>query len=595
VTKKISEERIIQNFKKIADFELPSASVQRDLLDIRNLLSNRETNEFSAGRNVWRIIMHSKLTKYVSAAMVFFAVFISMQFLPGAELSAAELLTKVSKNMQKCKYVKSVTQSYLPGQEEPTDYVTSIIDYSNKQVFLIYSEGYLHQWDYQKMTSSIYRPEDNTMIIKKLSGEMGDPERQVEAYIEKLAQVGLEVRQSKIMENGIEFTVIEYDDLLNNISNDPNTYVSSMSMGGKPVKAITTKLMINRDDLFLGWSEISYYDPQDNLIVTKKTTSEPIDSAPADIYELGVPADLKIINKVPDKRVQEVRKHIEEHRDGFLKNYLAVQTEIDMTEEQPRLMEGTVIYCKGKKIRVDSFRSVYPSDKKKPIPAEAMKLLKDSLTLLEPYVSQTPRPRAIHLYDGLWQHIYEEQGDQMVLRKPHRRPDGDEYGDDDIDDFGWRVLWMYTEPEWVYEDDFSTENDLLGMEVTYQSQFSRLPERKVLYVDPAKDYLYRRYIEEKLIDAPWQNDNSWLDGVEKKDRLNEQVRIYDVTEYGQTSTGQWYPKTFTIKGYDCSPLSNYQQKDEFNRICRIYLLEENPDLPDTLFDPEQLSILGPEK
>ncbi|MHC4524861.1 MAG: hypothetical protein ACYSU8_04920, partial [Planctomycetota bacterium] len=231
---------------------------------------------------------------------------------------------------------------------------------------------------------------------------------------------------------------------------------------------------------------------------------------------------------------------------------------------------------------------------KKLIPAEITELLKNSLARLEPYVPKTPRPRAIHLYDGLWQHICEEQGDKMILRKPHRRPDGDLYGDDDIEDFGWRRLWLLNEPEWMYEDDFSTKNDFLGMEITRQSQFGRLPVRKVLYVDPSKDYLYRRYVEEELVDAPWQIDKNWLNSVENKERLEEEVRVYDVTEYGQTSKGQWYPKTITIKGYD-NPLRKNSIKQDFDRICRIYLLEENPNLPDELFDPDILSAIEPTK
>ena len=121
-----------------------------------------------------------------------------------------------------------------------------------------------------------------------------------------------------------------------------------------------------------------------------------------------------------------------------------------------------------------------------------------------------------------------------------------------------------------------------------------MPVRKVLYVDPSKDYLYRRYVEEELVDAPWQIDKNWLDSVENKGRLEEEVRVYDVIEYGQTSEGQWYPKTITIKGYD-NPLRKNSIKMDFNRISRIYLLEENPDLPDELFDPEQLSTLDVEK
>lgn len=588
-----NEEKIVQDFKEIADFQLPQASVRRDLANLREQLDKGLKTESPAQRNVWSTIMHNRMTKYVSAAMIFAAVFISMQFLPTPQLSAAELLTKVSKNMTRFKIVKSVTENYLPGQTEPVSSETAIVDYNRKQCFITFSQGWLHQMDYENRIWSIYRPEDNTMIVKELSGELGNPGKQVEAYIKKLSEVGLEVRQSEIIEGGIEFTVIEYDDVLYNMSDDPNLFVSSTIMGSRAVKTIAHKLLINRSDLFLGWSEIRYYDPQDNLIVTKKATSEPIDSAPADIYELGVPDDVKIINKVPDERVQEVCKQIEEHRGRFLKSYLAVQTEMDVTGQQPHLMEGTVIYCKGRKIRVDSFRSIYSSDKQKPIPAEATELLKDSLALLEQYVPGSVRPREIRIYDGLWQHIYEEQGDKMVLKKPHRRPDGDMYGDDDIEDFGWRKLWMYDElPAYMIEDDFSTEKGLLAMEVTWQSQWGWVPERKVLYVDPAKDYLFRRYIEEKLIDAPWQIDKTWIDQLDeqKKKRLRESVRVYDVTEYGQTTAGQWYPKTITSKGYDqYNPLGENGYREKWNRVYRIDLLEENPDLPDELFDPEILT------
>lgn len=596
MAKHIAEEKLVQNFKEIADFKLPPGTVQRDLADIRKLLSDQETISSSVGKNVWRIIMQNKVTRYASAAIIFFAVFIALQFIQETELNAAQLLTKVSKNMQQFLYVKMVTKSYLPDQQEPDRIDTLLFDYKNKQVFTTYDGGYLHQHDYQNWIWRLYRPEDNTMIVQQLTGEWRDADVQVGEFIEKLKQEGLEVTKKELLDNESQLTVIEYDNILNNISIDPDQYQSNMIIGRTPVKTIHTRLIIDRDQLYLSRYEIRYYDPQDKLIVTRITESEPVEGVPTDIYDYGAPADAKIINKVPDERVKDIRSKIREKQAYFLENYIAVQTETDYSDGQERLMEAMVIYSQGKNLRVDVLRPKFYSDNKIQHPLEVSELLKDSIARLEPYVSEDLRPRSVRIYDGLWQHILDEHNKKLILRTPQRRPDGDQYGDDDIDDFGWRLLWLHGNHENMYENEFSSENNLLGMEVTWQSQWGWLPERKVLYVDPAKDYLYRRYTEEKIADAPWQIDEDWIEEVKDKYQLVERVSHYEVTEYAQTSQGQWYPKTINQKGYIRFPFrENRDKKYENNRIIRIHLLEENPDLPDELFDPEQLSILGIEK
>ncbi len=592
MNKNISEEKLVQHFSEIAEFELPKEAVQRDIEDIRKLLSDQEKDKSSAGKNVWRMIMQDKTTRYISAATIIFAVFIAMQFLPESQLNAAQLLTKVSQNMRKFTIVKSVTENYFPGQTEPVDFETHIVDYNRKQAFIVYSKGYLHQLDYEKMIWSVYRPEDNTMVVQPLSGEWPGPDEQVDEYIKKLSQEGLEIHQSELLEDGVKLTVIEYNEILNNISVDPNKYMSNTMINNTIVKRIHTKLWVNRNELYLSRAELSYYDVQDNLILTKKSTSEPAESAPVDIYELGVPADVTIINKVPDERVKEIKSQINDHKSGFLKNYMAIQLEnIVETDGTESMIEGMVIYSQGKKLRVDVYRRQLSQNIDKGISTDVGTLLNYSIARLSPYVSQKICPRAIRIYDGLLAHKLVEDEGELVLRTPLRRPEGDEYGDDDIDDFGWRVLWMMGEPERMYEDDFSKENDLLGMEVTSQSQFGQLPERKVLYIDSAKDYCFRRYIEEKRADAPWQKDENWLESVEDKWNIVETTNITDVTEYAQTSDGQWYPKTMHLKMTTRFPFRENSDKTyEENRIIRIYLLEENPNLPDKLFDTEQLSI-----
>lgn len=589
----VNEEQMIRDFKKIADFSLPPETVERDLVELRRRLESQELPQTAGGRKVWRMIMENKAAKVVSAAMIFIGVFIGITFLPAGELNAAELLTRVSMNMSKYAWMKSITESFLPGAEMPESVQTTLVNIRDRQVFLIYDAGYLHQMDYEKKQWSIYRPEDNTMIVKVLKGEWPDMGQQIEEYAQQLSREGLEVRQTEAMENGIPFTIIEYDEELNNISSEPGQYMSKMMMGNKKVKTIKTRLKINRKRLILSAGAMSYYDPDGNLIVTKVSTSEPLDSGPADIYELGVPADVNIINKIPDKRVQEIRKIIDQKQEAFLSHYLAVQLENTVRDGKEELMEAMVIYADGKKLRVDVFGKKYPSYG--PTPEAISQLVQHSRDLLQPYLPNGEKlhPRSIRIYDGLWQHKLDYHEQKYLLRTPQRRPDGDEYGDDDIADFGWRKLWWMNDPEWMYEDDFSRENDLIGIELTGQSQFGRLPKRLALYVDPSKDYLYRRYVEQELADAPWQTDKTWLN-EENRNRLTENVRIYDVIEYAQTSAGQWYPKVTTITGYN-RPLRENGRKMDDNRVSRIWLLTETPVFSEKLFDPSVLpdpEVLG---
>ena len=142
----------------------------------------------------------------------------------------------------------------------------------------------------------------------------------------------------------------------------------------------------------------------------------------------------------------------------------------------------------------------------------------------------------------------------------------------------------------MYEDDFSRDNGLLAMELTGEG-YHHVPKRLVLYVDPKKDYVYQRYSEEELLDAPWQEGESGADAGRSRDGLREQVRVYDVVEYGRTSGGQWYPKVVTIKGYDQKE-GRPETRRPFDRVSRIHLIEENPNLPQSLFDPNQLKQEG---
>jgi len=582
MAKKLTEQDIIRNFEKITEFNAPKETITRDIDNIHQMLKEPGAQASPADQNVWRIIMQNKWTKRVSAAVIFIAILIGISNLPQSELSAAELLIKVSEKMANIKWAKNTSKTYLPGNDKPANSSTSITDVKNKQVFLVYEKGYLHQLDYKNQVKSVYRPDDNTMIVSKLKGKWVGPERKVKQFIEKLKTEGLEVKQSKEVIDGIEMTVIEYDETLNDINPEPDKYMSKMLFAGKSVKTIKKKLVINTDRMNLSSSQVSYFDPEDNPIARIVSETEIIESGPTDIYELGAPKDAIIINKIPDEQVKDIRKKISENQGSFTKNYVAVYIQRLAEKDNNRIMEALVIYCQGKKLRVDSFYSGSYAKREK-LTEKRKDILQGSIDILRRHVpaDEALAMHHVSIYDGLWQHKLEIRDKEFVLNPKQRRPDGDARGNDDLDDFGWRILWWLGDPEHMYEDEFSKENDLIAMELTAQGSSNRLPKRLALYVDPAKDYLYRRYIDKRILDAPWQ-----IEKIEDCTQKHEDVKIYDIVEYAQTSAGKWYPKTITINGY--SKTTGKKRQSDFNRKCKIFLIEENPKLQQELFDPQIL-------
>jgi len=589
MSEKTSDQDLIREFDEIASFELPEETIERDLNRVRELLTG-DGGAASAHQNVWRRLAAGRWIKSVLAAAACLVLAVAMYHFNDSKLSAEELLSKVAAKLNGARWVKNVTRSYLPGQTEPASVDEQWMDLEGKKVYSIYDGTYIHLMDYAQMHWSVYNPKSREMEIQKLSGQWAGPGTQLSEYVKKLREEGLEVTQAQEVRNGVAMTVIAFDEILTSMNPDPNQFMSNTSIGGKSVKTIRTRFVVDAASCQLGEGQIRYFDAADALIVTRKMEVKPLEAGPADIYELGVPRDVTIVNKVPDPRVEEIRGRIEQHRDEFLKRYVAVQTEAEIEDGRERIMEAMVIYQQDKKLRVDVFRNLYGRPDE--LTGPWADVLATSMEHMEPFWSDKGRfaVRSIRIYDGLWQHILDEHENQMILRTPQRRPDGDAYSDDDVEDFGWRLLWWLNEPEHMYEDDFSRENGLLAMELTGQG-YHHVPKRLVLYVDPEKDYLYRRYSEQELLDAAWQEGDSAADTGKGDDGLREQVRVYDVVEYAQTSGGQWYPKVVTIKGYDQKG-GRPDTRRAFDRVSRIHLIEEYPHLSQSLFDPNQLKQEG---
>lgn len=579
----MNEKDIVRGFEEIAGFELSEKKVEKDLGEIREVLRGRAGEVHGGRRRTLRTLARSRWGRMCAvAAIVVIVLSVGSRFFPGSQLEAAELLGKVADNMERLAWFKSITKSYVPGKEEPVSTDVHWIDVENTLVYAMYSDKYVHLMDYEAWRWSIYNPDVNNMTVKPLHGEWISPAGQIHEYIDKLANEGVKVRQSEGAYRGKKAIVLQFDESLNYISaNGPAT---NMLMGGKSVKTIRSRLTIDSEYL-LGASEVTYLDNEGAVIAVKKSESQAVETGPADIYELGVPRDVKVVNKVPDEKVKEIREKIEEKHGLFLDEYIAVITEARMERESERFYEAQVVFAKGKKLRVDVYGALYGNPDN--VTGQYRSELAESLELLEPYWpgKDSRGIRSVRLYDGLWQYVLDAREGKLTAWEKQRRPDGDMYGDDDVDDHARKKLWWLGEPEHMFEDEYSRENGLVAMELTVQAAGSQLPKRFVLYVDPEKDCLCHRYVTEELFEAPWQEDKNWLDSVANKEILEEEVRIREVVEYGRTSAGLWYPRVITEKGYS----RDYgQHKRDDDSIIRIHLIAEHPEFPEGIFDPDKL-------
>jgi len=572
------KQEIISALERAGQFELPQAAIERDLERVRRALASER-----AGRSLWRTIAQSRWTRLTSAAAVIVIAVVAFSLFMQPEPAAAKLLAQVARNMEKLAWIKTTTQTFAPGKERPVAVDVHWTDAKNKRVFAIYDGKYVHLMDYAQRRWSIYRPETNDMIVKPLEDEWVSPAGAVHEYILKLKTEGIEVAKSEEMHEGRNVIVLQFAESLNYLQGaGPAT---NMLMNGKPVKTMRHKIVIDKQDYLLGAAEITYLDPNDAVIVVQRSTSEPIQTGPADIYELGVPKNVTIVNKVPDERVGQVRESIASHASRFLDAYIAVITEARAEDGQERVDQGMVVFRRGKELRVDVYRRLFNHpDNVTPLYVNE---LAASLTRLKPYWPEEEQRgiQAVRLYDGLWQYVLEVKDDKLVAWDKQRRPDGDAYADDDVDDFAWRTLWWLNEPEHMFEDDYSRTHGLIAMELTPQWQGYRLPKRQVVYVDPQKDYICQRYIDEELFDAPWQEDKNWLDKVRDRENLTERRTVCDIIEYGRTAAGQWYPKVIAETGHE---LTYGRLRKDVSRIIRIHVVAERPEFPNGVFEPGKL-------
>jgi hypothetical protein len=295
-----------------------------------------------------------------------------------------------------------------------------------------------------------------------------------------------------------------------------------------------------------------------------------LQAGPPDIYALGVPRDAKVIDHTPSPRLIELKVGIERAKRQFDQEYVALV----LREPRPGLPDAHLILKKGARVRTEWQTAHLHAP---PLPEQW------SLHRLAQWAISLPR-REIAIYQGAasTRLTFAENGDPQVERQTD-----DPQPPTTVENYTWEAVYPQVMslvrqednpfPQWIAVERFHQGR-------VYNGNVSFYPRHDRYWFDPERDHICRRYESVEDAQAPWQEDKDWLKDLPAgaKQRTRKEIWRHEVLELDQTGAGNWYVKRFKW---------SYGQPDRpLQEIVSTVYLDTSREIPDALFDPEQVDV-----
>jgi hypothetical protein len=305
------------------------------------------------------------------------------------------------------------------------------------------------------------------------------------------------------------------------------------------VAAIRDKIFVDRTTFLPIAEERTYIDTNTDTVQEVDTgTFDYPERGPADIYDLGLPRDIPTINSLPLPEWQEVQMAYQSHYlQAPLEKYIAVVTE-EMTIRGNPVESVEICYADGVHFRREGHfplgRGLVDEQWAKVAPQLGTTF--DSI-LQWSRARKANGPISITLYER--NHWYnarrDESGSWSTTEQtvPRELTRDDSWNMCRITQLGWPAIWV---PADIIQDDYARENHLIRVEA----------RGRVFWLNPARDYLCQR-------------------------RVDTNGRMEEITEFGQTDDGHWYPKRIESPGLN-----------------HTIWLRTDPEFPEGIFDPNRL-------
>lgn len=530
------------------------------------------SEETAKAISIWRTIMQSRITKLATAAVIIIAAMIIVHQSGGSVTLTTIAIADISEAMKKVPWMRMTNRGFGGNIEGPTELLFGFREKiaASKDV-----EGNISLLNFSEHKSYTYDLEDRTITIDYLyeddfPAHLSSALSLVESMQELSERPGIQVVATEGEYEGEKVQVQE---------------ISTEGMGA------VARLYIQLDSKLLLAIEVNVTDPNGNETVAGGMTFDYPQTGPANIYDLGVPPDARIIDKLPKEDFQKIWDNYRQKRAQATSEYIALITRTN-SSFGGIIMTVYADYKSGEDHRhenhsVFTFKQLNKYDKFWPGHKEQLGDSHESLLAWTNNHFENKGSISVHLYDG--QNIFstrrEDKGSWSKLRTSmsNRNLMTSDY----LEWLGWPHIFKDAQ---IIEDDYARQNNLICIERLQQgSVYSGIvspPGRFVYYLDPQKDYICRRKITERRPGAEWQEDENWLDGVEPDKIRNGSITVHDTTEIIQAPNGHWYPKVILIKqsgsreDYSEAPL-------HVSNITTVYL-QTNPEFPDDIFNAEKL-------
>jgi hypothetical protein len=355
--------------------------------------------------------------------------------------------------------------------------------------------------------------------------------------------------------------------------------------------APTVKLYIQPHSKLLLSAQVKVTDPNGNTTIDGEITFDYPRTGPADIYDLGVPRDAQIINKLPKEDYQRIWDDYRQRGMEATRKYIAV------TARTNYLFGGVVtdVYADYKsdlnhRLEIHSVfrpRELNQYDKFWPGYRERLGDSYESLLAWARNHYDSGGRTSVYLYDGQrnFSTSRDEVGDWNKLSKGASNTN--HMPSDYLEWLGWPHIGKTGR---IIEDDYAKQNSLICVERLQQGSIYSgnvsLPGRFLYYLDPQRDFMCRRKVTEWRPDADWQQDKHWLKGIEPEKISNGWITVEDTTETFQAPNGHWYPKVIMVK--QSGIRKDYQDAPLRVTYSKTVYVQTEPEFPDGIFDPEKL-------
>lgn len=553
------------------DFDKWKDLHQKEIQVFKSQKTEQQTSRSIRIFKIGRTIMKNRVSKIAVAAAIIIVVFIVIHQFSGSLDGTTAAYAKVIEAVRNVPWMRiSYTSKSLDenGNVRSEDQWNTDIWYSfNSQISIQkYPGGLITYADYSNQELHTYNPVSKRIVVTALSSnklplEANTPWSWLERNIQRMIPFGGEVTRKTGQYDGQEVEVYEI--------------VSAVKPG---MAAIRGKIFVDTATSLPIAEERRYINTKTGKPQSvEKGTFEYPEHGPGDIYAVGLPRDIPTVNSLPLPSWRDIEKAYRSHRRKAPDRYIVIVTR-ELSILGSPISDVEVWYTDGVSSREERhhmFQRGLVGVQWREQAAEIGNTFDSILKWSQ--ACKARGPISISIYDGNSYHSCRREYDGVWkttkhVEKGRKLTASDFWHTCPVASLGWPEIRGYAD---VLQDDYTRQNDLICVEELlkgWRRQGIVLPRRKRYYLNPQRDYICQRLETERVYPAPWQEDNSWLEGVDPATIPKQSSStVVEVMEFAQFQTGHWYPRKIKETG-----------------ITKTVYLEIDPEFPERIFDPNNL-------